>query len=119
MSINEMICVICPVGCHLTVSMEGSFCTVKGNQCKRGEDYAFNELSNPLRTVTSTVKIHCSDTTRLPVKTDQAFPKGKMWELMVAIKKVTIKLPVKRGQVVLENVLDSGVNIIATKTILQ
>lgn len=114
-----MICVVCPVGCRLKVSADGDIYTVEGNQCGRGKVYAINELTNPLRTVTSTVKINGSPMTRLPVKTKQAFPKGRMLELMSVLSKVELKPPVKCGEAVLENVLDTGIDVVATKTCLD
>lgn len=114
---KEMICVVCPIGCHLKICASGSGHAVKGNECERGRDYAISELNNPTRTVTSTVKMIDSYFTRLPVKTEHAFPKDRIMELMVLLKKIEVKPPVAQGQIILANVLDTGVNVVATKTI--
>ncbi len=117
MSINEMICVVCPIGCHLSVTTEDSDYVVQHNRCKKGRQYAIDELTNPVRTVTSTVKLNSLIATRLPVKTGRAFPKAKMLELMIEIKKVSVKPPVKCGQVILKNALHTGIDVVSTKTI--
>lgn len=115
---NEIICVVCPMGCHLNVSVDGSVYKVEGNKCKKGKIYAINELSNPLRTVTSTVRINGANICRLPVKTKQAFPKGRMLELMSVLSKVEVEPPVKLEQVILKDVLGTGVDLVSTKTVL-
>ena len=117
MNKNEMICVVCPVGCHLKVSVADSMCQVEGNQCERGREYALRELNNPIRTVTSTVKIDDLSGRRLPVKTQHPFPKGKMLALIKVLKRIVVKPPVKCGQVILENALGTGIHIVSTKTI--
>jgi len=117
MDTKELICVVCPLGCRLTVSGNGEVCAVTGNQCERGQKYAVSEMSNPLRTVTSTVKIQGTPARRLPVKTSRAFPKGKMFELMGLLRDITVCPPVKRGQVIVENALNTGIDVVSAKTI--
>ncbi len=114
---NEMICIVCPIGCHLSITGNQSGYVVQGNQCPRGWDYAVNEYTNPRRMVTSTVKVSGAVHGRLPVKTSQPFPKGKIMDLMAMIHTVEINTPVKLGQVILANVLDSGIDLVATRTI--
>jgi CxxC motif-containing protein len=117
MNNNEMICIVCPMGCHMNVSKNGDGINIEGNQCDRGRKYATDELTNPLRTVTSTVKITGSSISRLPVKTENPIPKDKMFELMRILKKVEVRSPIKTGDIILNNVLSTGVNIISTKTL--
>lgn len=114
--VREMTCICCPVGCQLTVTRtaEGQV-TVTGNTCKRGADYGEKELVNPTRIVTSTVRVADRLDAVLPVRTASDIPKGKMMECMEALAKVVVTLPVRVGDVVLENVADTGVNIVATR----
>jgi CxxC motif-containing protein len=111
---REIICIVCPRGCRLKIDDE---LKVTGNYCKRGETYGRNEITNPVRMVTSTVRIESMIIERLPVVTEKPIPKEKIFEVMSAINKVTIKAPIKIRDVVIKNVLNLGVDIIATRTI--
>ncbi|MCE5341190.1 MAG: DUF1667 domain-containing protein [Planctomycetaceae bacterium] len=117
MNNKEMICIVCPMGCRMTVSVNGEVCSVDGNKCDRGQKYATDETTNPLRTVTSTVRIANAEIRRLPVKTVQAFPKGKMFELMSVLKQVEVKTPVKMGDVILQNALGTNIDVVASRTV--
>ena len=99
---RELICIGCPLGCSLTVSMEGAeVVSVTGNTCKRGDVYARKEVTNPTRIVTSTVKVS----------------KEKIFDCMRALKDVTVQAPVHIGDVVLKNVAGTGVDMVATKNV--
>ncbi len=110
---KEMICIVCPRGCHLKVDEEAL--TVIGNSCPKGEEYGKNEISSPMRTVTGSVEIIGGIHTRLAVRTDRAIPKGKMFEIMKKLHATTVYSPISRGQVIIENVCDTGANIIASR----
>lgn len=112
---RELICIVCPRGCHLKVDIDGK--NVTGNNCKRGFVYGLNEVISPTRVVTSTVKIKGVKGTVLPVKTQDAIPKEKIFEIMKEINKVEVNLPIKIGEIIIKNILDTGVNIVATKSI--
>ncbi len=111
---KELICIICPRGCRLKVDDN---LNVTGNLCPRGIIYAKTEMTNPTRVITSTVKINSKNAVRLSVKTSQAVPKGKMFECMRELDKVMVEAPVHIGDVVLANICNTGVDIIATKDI--
>ena len=113
---TNLICIVCPRGCHLSVDDD---LNVTGNGCKRGVEYAKRELTHPTRMVTSTVKIEGSIEVRLPVVTKDPIPKEKIFDVMKEINKTTVKCPVNIHDVVIENVLGLGVDIIATKSILK
>lgn len=115
---KELICICCPQGCRLTVSDESGELTVTGNTCKRGLEYGKTEATAPTRVITTTVEITGSDWRRLPVKTAGGVPKGKIFECMDAINRVTVKAPVHTGDVVLPDVLGTGVDVVAARTIL-
>lgn len=112
---KELICIVCPRGCHLTVDTEKE--TVKGNTCKRGEVYGLNEVKNPTRIVTSTVKIDNCSNMVIPVKTNIPIPKGMIFDVMKEINSVSITLPIKVGDVIIKNVVGTGSDIISTKTV--
>ena len=118
MSTVNLICIGCPLGCPLTVEMEGNEVkSVSGNTCPRGDAYAKKELTNPTRIVTSTVRVAGGKLAMVSVKTASDIPKGKIFECVKALKDVEMIAPVKIGDVVLENVAGTGVNVIATKNV--
>ena len=111
---KELICIVCPRGCHLKVDENNDY-AVTGNSCPRGEEYGRNEILNPRRVITSTVKISGAAYRRCPVRTNEAIPKALMFEAMKELEKVEIASPVKRGDKVIENLLGTGISIIVTK----
>ena len=113
---KEMVCISCPMGCHLTVEGEGDNWTVTGNNCKNGERYGIQEMTDPRRILPTTVVIKGAMISRLPVKTAQELPKGKLFDAMDALSKVVVNAPVKVGDVVLKDVCGTGIDVIATKT---
>ncbi len=112
---NEIICVVCPKGCTLRVKHEGDqILSVEGG-CKRGEKYAASELLDPRRMVASTVRVKNGVHPLVPVYTRKAFPKPLIPQLAKALRKVEVSAPVKINQVVLENALDTGIDIVASR----
>lgn len=111
---KELTCIVCPRGCRLKVddNME-----VTGNACPRGKIYAINELTNPTRTITSSIRVSNRPYTLVSVKTDKPVPKDKMFDVMKEIDKLSIDAPTRIGQVVLANVLGTDSNIVITKDI--
>ena len=115
---KKLICINCPLGCMLTVEMEGeSVVSVSGNTCKRGEIYARKEMTDPTRIVTSTVKVTEGRARMVSVKTREDIPKGNVLECVRALKEVEAKAPICIGDVLVENVAGTGVDIIATKAV--
>lgn len=115
---KELICIGCPLGCNLTVEMDGGqVVSVNGNTCKRGDDYARKELTDPRRIVTSTVPVAGGNLPVVSVKTASDIPKGKIRECLMALKGVTLTAPVQIGDVIVKNVADTGVDVVATKSI--
>lgn len=113
--IRELICISCPMGCHLKVDVENK--TVEGNTCKRGEIYGINEVTNPVRVITSTVKVIEGDLPVLPVKTKEPVPKDMNFKIMEALKEIQVAAPIKVGDVIVENILETGVDVVATRNI--
>ena len=111
---RELICIGCPMGCPIVVEMEeGKVLSVTGNTCPRGESYARKEVTNPTRIVTTTVRVEGGKVPMINVKTEQDIPKDKIFECIAELRGVTMKAPVHIGDIILENVADTGVNIVA------
>ncbi|WP_432662760.1 DUF1667 domain-containing protein [Wukongibacter baidiensis] len=113
---KEMVCIVCPLGCRISVSKEESDYTVDGNKCPRGKDYGIKELTNPTRVLTTTVKIKDGLLNRLPVKTKEAIPKNKVFECMKIIDSIEIKTPISVGDVIVKDILNTGVDVIASRS---
>ncbi len=112
---KSLICVSCPLGCPIEVEIEnGEILSVTGNTCKRGDAYARDELTNPVRSLTTTVKLVNGALPVVPVKSSKPVPKNKMFECMEIINKASVEAPVKIGDVVVENILGTGADIIVT-----
>ncbi len=111
---KELICIVCPKGCHLKVDDENGY-TVTGNSCPRGAEYGKKELLNPTRVITSTVKIDGALYPRCPVKTDAPIPKRLIFDAMKLLNGVKLSAPVHTGDVVIENVLGTGVNFVVSR----
>ena len=111
---KELICIGCPMGCPIVVEMEdGKVLSVTGNTCPRGESYARKEVTNPMRIVTTTVRVDGGKVPMINVKTERDIPKDKIFECIAALRGETMKAPVHIGDIILENVADTGVNIVA------
>lgn len=115
---RELTCIGCPLGCNVTVTMEGAeIVDVTGNTCKRGDIYARKEVTNPTRIVTSTVRVAGGASPTVSCKTKEDIPKGKIFAVTEALRGVSVDAPVRIGDVVFANVADTGVDMVATKDI--
>lgn len=117
METRELTCIQCPMGCPLSVTIDGENVSVTGNTCPRGAEYGKKEVTNPTRIVTSSVSVPDGEIARVSVKTANDIPKGKIFEIMEEITRTTVQAPVHIGDVIISNVADTGVNIIATKNV--
>ena len=111
---REFTCIICPRGCSLKVDDNGH---VTGNFCPRGKEYAINELTHPVRIITSSVRVTNRENLLASVKTSGAIPKEKIFDVMAEINKLGVKAPCEIGQVVAHDILGLGVDIVVTKNI--
>lgn len=111
----DMVCIVCPNGCRLSVEQSNGKLTVVGNKCKRGETFAVSELTNPTRSVTTSVKTTVKGYSVISVKTDGEIPKSKMFDLMELCKRIVVTEPLPIGTVVAANLFGTGVNLITTK----
>ncbi len=124
---KELICITCPMGCHLSIDIdEHSEMKVTGNRCIRGEQYAREEILNPKRVVTYTCEALLPENFpvangsevlhRVPVRTTNAFPKERIPELIAALRALSIRVPVERGDIVIKDALGTGIDVIATRS---
>ncbi len=111
---ENIICTLCPKGCHLTVDLEKE--TVSGNNCIRGKFYGISELTAPMRTLTSTVRIEGAICRRCPVKSSADVPREIVPEIIKLLCDVDLKAPVSLGDVVIKNVLETGADIVVTRS---
>ena len=113
MAMRNMTCIVCPMGCQLQVELDGDqVVSVSGNTCPRGKQYAIDECTHPMRTITSTARTENGEV--IPVKTNRTVPKELMFECMKEINKAVVKLPARVGDVVIENVLGTGSDVVVT-----
>ena len=117
METRELTCINCPLGCALTVTIDGGSITVSGNTCPRGEVYGKKEVTDPTRTVTSTVPVSGGDIARVPVKTVSDIPKGRIFDVMSDIHAAHAAAPVTIGDVIVENAAGTGVNVVAARDV--
>lgn len=111
---KELTCIVCPRGCRLKIDDDMN---VTGNTCPRGKEYAINELTHPVRIITSSVRVINRDDLLVSVKTSGAIPKEKIFDVMREINKIGVKAPCEIGQVVSHDILGLGVDIVVTKNI--
>ena len=115
---KEITCIICPIGCKILVKInKKQFEVLKGNKCKKGIEYSRNEALDPKRLLTSSVLVINGEWPLVSVKTSGAVPKEKIFSVLKEIKKKTVNAPVKLGQILIKNVANTGVDILATKSI--
>lgn len=114
----DVTCIACPIGCKMTVTKINNEYTVRGNTCKRGEKYGIDEVTNPKRVITSTVRLDGAYLKLLPVKTNGSIPKELMFDIMQSLNKITIRPPITVGDIIIKNILDTGIDIVSCKTII-
>lgn len=115
--IKKIICINCPLGCEMEVINSYGNIKVSGNTCKRGEDYAIAEMTDPKRVVATTAKVIGGDREVVPVKTDKEISKSLMFDVVAEVNRHIFSAPLNVGQVLIENIFNTGVNIIATDSV--
>ena len=113
----ELICISCPQGCHLTAENNNGQIVVSGNRCPRGVVYARQELTDPRRMVTAVMPSDDPQHPYIAVRTTAPFPKDKIPELLTRLYQTIIKTPVKNGDIVIDDIDNSGIGVIVTENI--
>jgi len=112
---EKIICITCPKGCTLEVTHDGGTVLNVKNGCSRGKKYVQAELVDPRRMVATTVNIQNAEHPLLPVYTSEPFPKPMIKELLKTIRQTEVNAPVQMGDTIIENVLGTGINILASR----
>ena len=116
--IRKITCIDCPKGCQLSIETDGkNIISLSGNECDKGVDYAKQEIDNPERILTSTVLAPNLSIKLVPVRTNKPIPKDKILSAMEEVKRIRLDKPVKVGDIVLANLLNTGVDLTATRTV--
>ncbi|MBP2025056.1 DUF1667 domain-containing protein [Peptoniphilus stercorisuis] len=111
-------CIICPNSCEMTIDYNGSkISSIEGHSCLKGEEYAYKELFNPMRTVCSSVISSNKKDLLVSVKTSSPIPKSLIFKAMEEIKKVKINTPINSGDIIIKNFLNLECDLISTRTI--
>ncbi len=117
---SRLICINCPRGCELIVEIDettGSLVSVEGNACIRGSSFAAAEVNRPERMLTSVVSIRGAKNCMLPVISRRPLPKGKLVEAVRALRSVTVDAPVREGDVIVEDIVGTGIDVIAARSL--
>ena len=116
---KQLVCIGCPRGCRLTVEENSGEFIVTGNTCPRGKAFAISEMTEPKRTICSTVKTVFLGCPVLPVRVSDDIPKDRIFDVMREINAVVLTERIGRGDVIIENVLGLGVDVISTSDLLK
>lgn len=116
---KQLVCIGCPRGCRLTVEEKAGEFIVTGNTCPRGKAFAISEMTEPKRTICSTVKTVFPGCPVLPVRVSDDIPKDRIFDVMREINAVVLTERIGRGDVIIENVLGLGVDVISTSDLLK
>ena len=115
MTEKTVTCISCPLGCRVSVDIKGKKIKTTGQQCKQGRTYAIQEVKDPRRVLTSTVRIKNGKRSMLPVRSEKEIQKKLIKKCVKELSKMNVKAPIKCGEVICKNILDTKVNIIATR----
>jgi CxxC motif-containing protein len=114
---KHFVCVVCPIGCEIEVVHDGSkIISMEGNKCEKSEEFVRQELIEPMRIVTTTVRIQGSKWPVVPVRTDKSVPKRLFPRIMRRLTRINLQAPVNMLDVVVGDILHTGANVIATRT---
>jgi CxxC motif-containing protein len=117
---KEIICVGCPKGCRMKVEARGDRIeNIEGFSCEKGKSYAQKEFENPTRILPTTVKVYGGDFPLVSVKTEKAIPRDRLLSAMEVIAEVEVKAPIELGDIVVKDILGTGVNVVATRRICK
>ena len=115
---RDLICVTCPMGCAIHVTLQdGQLQQISGQACKRGAAFAQEEILAPRRILTTTVRVQNGILPLVPVRSRAPLPKEMLFKVAAILRQVVLQAPVREHQVVMANVLDSGVDIIASRAL--
>ncbi|MEE9377702.1 MAG: DUF1667 domain-containing protein [Candidatus Lokiarchaeia archaeon] len=116
---KDIRCIICPTGCLVHVENINGELIMEGHSCKRGEEYAREEFVAPKRILTTTMQVENGFLPLIPVRSDKPIPKEKLRDTLKEIAKTVVNVPIKMGDILIENVLGLEINIIASRDLIE
>ena len=115
---KEFVCIVCPIGCRIQATVEDNqILSIEGNRCPRGQQYVTQELTNPQRVLTSTMRVRNGDKKLVSVKSSSTLPKDQLQFCVSLLEDILVEAPITMNQVLVENIMNLGVDIIATTVI--
>jgi len=117
---RKMICIVCPLGCELEAEIDGEsgeIIDIKGSRCPKGREYAIGEITDPRRILMTIVKVRGGRLPIVSVKTAEPIPKGKLLDASMAVSQIVVDAPVMVGDIIVDNLLGTGVSVIATNNV--
>lgn len=115
--IDTLTCIMCPIGCELQVIVLDEKMEIAGNKCEKGKEFAYEEVLHPKRNLATSVPISGQHQTMLSVRLDRRVPRDQIFSILNEIAKLRPVPPIVRGQILIENILNTGSNVIATRTV--
>jgi CxxC motif-containing protein len=114
---THYLCIGCPLGCRLEVDedTQGDIVEIRGHSCRKGKVFAEREHTDPRRMITTTVEVTGGLWARLPVHATSELPKDQMWDVIEILRSVSVAAPITLGDVIVSSVLDSGVDVVASR----
>ncbi len=114
---NELTCIMCPNSCRRTIASAEEGYRVEGNACRKGEEFAIEEMTAPKRNFATSVLVKNGDMPLCSVRLSRPIAKELMFSVLEEIHKLTVEAPVLIGDVLIENILDTGADVIATRDV--
>lgn len=114
---KDLVCIVCPNGCEMSIETQGDEIKITGAQCKRGNEYVMREMTNPMRTIATSVLVENGEVPLVSVRVTKEIPKAQIFDVMDAIKAVRLKAPVSIGQTVISKVCGCNSDVIVTKNV--
>lgn len=117
---RKVTCILCPLGCGATVTIKsGRIIKIENLECPRGEDYVLKEIETPTRDFFTTVRVRGAKVPVCPVRSTQPVPREKLLDCSKELAKIIVDAPIKIGDLIVENLLGLGIDIIATRNLEQ
>jgi len=115
---KKITCIVCPISCKILIRTDGKqFEVLDGNKCKKGIGYTRNEALDPRRMLTTSILVKGGEWPLVSVRSTQPLPKDKLFIVLKEIRQIVVDAPVKSGQVIIKNIVNTGIDIVATKTV--
>jgi CxxC motif-containing protein len=114
---ERLTCVLCPIGCQIEADRRGDDLEVRGNECPKGVDFAVQEILHPMRNLSASVPLKGAASRMVSVRLSVPVPRDKIFPILALIAELRPEAPVRRGEVLIADVLDTGADVIATRTV--